>query len=95
MRIFGVFDEGMENWTRQQQAKLATELEEIGFTGEFVSAIESYQKFKGIRQTGNFSPSLRQSLRVDLERGIYVSRGGELYNTKIWRHPQGRKKFLS
>jgi hypothetical protein len=91
---YGVFDESMENWAKQQQRKLESELEEIGFVGDFDSAIKSYQKFKGARQTGNFSKSLKQSLKADIQKGIYVSKRGDVYNTKTLKTPNGKEKVF-
>lgn len=91
---FGVFDEKMEDWAKQQQKMLESELEEIGFIGDFDLAIKSYEKFKGIRQTGNFSNSLRQSLRSDIEKGIYVSKRGDVYNTKTLKTPNGQERMF-
>jgi len=91
---FGVFDETMEGWAKREQRKLESELEEIGFVGDFDSAIKAYQKFKGKRQTGNFSKSLRQSLRTDIDNGIYISRKGDVYNTKILKTPSGQERVF-
>lgn len=91
---FGVFDETMESWAKQEQRKLESELEEIGFVGNFDSAIKAYQKFKGKRQTGNFSNSLRQSLRTDIDKGIYISRKGDVYNTKVLKTPSGQERVF-
>jgi len=86
---FGVFDETMEGWAKHQQRKLESELEEIGIAGDFDDAIKSYQKYKGAKQTGNFSKSLRQSLRADIDKGIYISKSGDVYNTKTLKTPNG------
>ena len=74
--------------------KLASDLEAIGFTEDFDSAIKSYQKFKGEIPTGNFSQSLRKSLQADIEKGIYVSKGGDVFDTKILRTPYGDERVF-
>ena len=91
---YGVFDEKMEHWVMEQQKILESELEQIGFFGDFDAAVKSYQRFKGVRQTGNFSISLKQSLKFDIEKGTYVSKRGDVYNTKTIKTPNGQERVF-
>lgn len=91
---FGVFDEATELRVDRELKKLGDELQEIGFKGDLETSIKSYQKFKGIRETGNFTPSLRRSLKADIDEGIYISNKGKVYNTTRMKTSNSNERFF-
>lgn len=91
---FGVFDEGMETWAKKQEGKIRTDLNDIGLNGDFDNVVRQYQKFKGEKQTGKFSKTLRESLKSDIDKGIFISKKGDVYDTKTLKTPTGQERMF-
>ncbi|MEM6721687.1 MAG: hypothetical protein AAF611_20330 [Bacteroidota bacterium] len=80
-----VFDSNFEKWITQRQNNIQSSLNYIGLEGNLDELIKSYQKFKGVRQTGNFSNSLQKMLEEDIAKGIFISKKGKVYTTKKFK----------